>query len=61
MANHCKPNTQREYRRSVELFINPALSKAKVLEISRSASIRPRSGSAMRSSRLSLTIKLGPH
>lgn len=30
---HCKPSTQKEYKRNVELFINPALGKKKVLEI----------------------------
>jgi len=32
---HCKPSTQKEYRRNVELFINPAMGKKKVLEIVR--------------------------
>ena len=32
---HCKPSTQKEYKRNVELFINPAIGKKKVLEIVR--------------------------
>lgn len=32
---HCKPSTQKEYRRNVKLFINPAIGKKKVLEIAR--------------------------
>ncbi|MDN3507773.1 MAG: integrase family protein, partial [Simkaniaceae bacterium] len=32
---HCKPTTQKEYKRNVELFINPALGKKKVLEVVR--------------------------
>ena len=32
---HCKPSTQKEYRRNVELFINPAMGRKKVLEIVR--------------------------
>ena len=32
---HCKLSTQKEYKRNVELFINPAIGKKKVLEIVR--------------------------
>ena len=32
---HCKPSTQKEYRRNVEFFINPAIGKKKVVEIVR--------------------------
>lgn len=32
---HCKPSTQGEYRRSVELFINPKIGSLKVAEIER--------------------------
>ena len=32
---HCKPSTQKEYKRNVELFINPAMGRKKVLEIAR--------------------------
>ena len=31
---HCKPTTQREYRRSVELFILPAIGRRKIGQIS---------------------------
>lgn len=33
-AVHCKPTTQAEYRRSVELFINPKLGSRKITDIS---------------------------
>ena len=32
---HCKPSTQKEYKRNVDLFINPAMGNKKVLEIAR--------------------------
>lgn len=35
VSQHCRPSTSREYRRSIELFINPVLGSASVLEISR--------------------------
>ena len=35
VAHHCKPTTQYEYRRCVELFINPAMGNRKVSEITR--------------------------
>jgi integrase len=35
VAQHCKASTAREYRRSVELFITPALGHANAAEISR--------------------------
>ncbi|MEM7170431.1 MAG: tyrosine-type recombinase/integrase [Pseudomonadota bacterium] len=34
-ASHCKPSTQYEYRRAVELFINPAMGQMKIHEIDR--------------------------
>lgn len=34
-AVHCKPSTQAEYKRSVELFINPAIGARKVVDIER--------------------------
>ena len=33
---HCKPSTAYEYRRSVELFIEPRIGRRKVTEIQRS-------------------------
>ena len=36
VSNHCKPSTAYEYRRSVELFIDPKLGNRKVTEIQRS-------------------------
>jgi len=35
VSQHCRQSTAREYRRSIELFINPVLGSASVLEISR--------------------------
>jgi integrase len=35
VANHCKPSTQAEYKRSVELFINPKIGARKVTDIER--------------------------
>lgn len=32
---HCRPSTEREYRRSVELFINPEIGTRKVIDIER--------------------------
>lgn len=32
---HCKPNTQREYRRSIDLFIKPAIGAFKVVDVTR--------------------------
>ena len=31
----CKPSTQKEYRRNVDLFINPAIGKLKIQDVSR--------------------------
>ncbi len=36
VSQHCRPSTEREYRRSIELFINPALGRASIPEIARS-------------------------
>lgn len=36
VPSHCKPRTAKEYRRSVELFINPVLGKVKVEDLKRS-------------------------
>lgn len=33
---HCKPSTQREYRRNVDLFIKPRMAALKVAEVERS-------------------------
>lgn len=35
VPTHCRPTTEREYRRSVELFINPAIGTRKVIDIER--------------------------
>lgn len=35
VAIHCKPSTQAEYKRSVELFINPKIGTRKVTDIER--------------------------
>ncbi len=35
VLEHCKPNTQREYRRSIDLFINPAIGPFKVVDVTR--------------------------
>ncbi len=35
VAKNCKPSTAREYRRAVELFINPALGKIRVSDVTR--------------------------
>lgn len=35
VPSHCKPSTAKEYRRSVELFINPVLGKVKVEDLKR--------------------------
>ncbi len=35
VGSHCKPSTAREYRRSIELFINPILGSASVREVTR--------------------------
>ena len=36
VPSHCKPSTQAEYRRSVELFIDPRVGKRRVPDIERS-------------------------
>ena len=36
VLSHCKPSTQAEYRRSVELFIDPKIGKRRVPDIQRS-------------------------
>lgn len=36
VSQHCRLSTAREYRRSIELFINPVLGRASVPEITRS-------------------------
>ena len=36
VPNHCKPSTAAEYRRSVELFINPRIGKLRVPDVQRS-------------------------
>ena len=35
VPDHCRPTTEREYRRSVELFINPEIGTRKVIDIQR--------------------------
>lgn len=35
VASHCKPTTQAEYKRSVELFINPKLGSHRIIDITR--------------------------
>ena len=35
VPTHCRPSTEREYRRSVELFINPEIGTRKVTDIER--------------------------
>lgn len=35
VATHCKPTTQTEYRRSVELFINPKLGSHRLIDVTR--------------------------
>lgn len=35
VPTHCRPSTEREYRRSVELFINPEIGTRKVIDIER--------------------------
>lgn len=35
VALHCKPSTQSEYKRSVELFINPKLGSHRIIDITR--------------------------
>ncbi len=35
VASHCKPTTQAEYKRSVELFINPKLGSHRIIDVSR--------------------------
>jgi integrase len=35
VASHCKATTQAEYRRSVELFINPKLGTHRIIDVSR--------------------------
>ena len=35
VPDHCKPSTQGEYRRSVELFVNPAIGTIRVSEVQR--------------------------
>lgn len=35
VALHCKPSTQAEYRRSVELFINPKIGSHRMIDITR--------------------------
>ncbi len=35
VPTHCRPTTEREYRRSVELFINPEIGTRKVVDIER--------------------------
>ncbi len=36
VPTHCRPTTEREYRRSVELFITPKIGTRKVIDIERS-------------------------
>lgn len=36
VAHHCKPSTEREYRRSVNLFIKPAIGTFRILDVKRS-------------------------
>ena len=35
VPTHCKPSTQGEYRRSVELFIHPAIGEMRIAEVER--------------------------
>ena len=35
VLERCKPSTQREYRRSIDLFINPAIGAFKVVDVER--------------------------
>ena len=35
VPTHCKPSTQGEYRRSVELFIDPAIGEMRISEVER--------------------------
>ena len=35
VPTHCKPSTQGEYRRSVELFIDPAIGEMRIAEVER--------------------------
>lgn len=35
VASHCKPSTQAEYKRSVELFINPKLGSHRIIDVTR--------------------------
>lgn len=35
VPNHCRPTTEREYQRSVKLFINPEIGTRKVIDIER--------------------------
>lgn len=35
VASHCKPTTQAEYKRSVELFINPKLGTHRIIDVTR--------------------------
>ncbi|MEO3430534.1 tyrosine-type recombinase/integrase [Pelagibius sp. CAU 1746] len=35
VAHRCKPTTQREYRRSVDLFIKPAIGPFKIVDVAR--------------------------
>lgn len=35
VASHCKPSTQYEYRRCVDLFITPILGKLKIIDVTR--------------------------
>lgn len=35
VASHCKPTTQAEYKRSVELFINPKIGSHRIIDVTR--------------------------
>lgn len=35
VATHCKPTTEAEYKRSVELFINPKLGSHRIIDVTR--------------------------
>ncbi len=35
VASHCKPTTQAEYKRSVELFINPKIGSHRIIDVAR--------------------------
>ncbi len=35
VASHCKPTTQAEYKRSVELFINPKIGTHRIIDVTR--------------------------